>query len=114
LPSPRKLTELWFEVNLLLGLNFPVDVARGFLTGVRNMQESSTFQAVINEGRVEGRVEGRISEGRRMLFLVGRKRFGEPSTVVREAIETIDEPEKIETLVNRLFEVESWDHLLPA
>jgi len=43
----------------LLGLRFPPELARQVLPGIRNMRESSTYQAILDEGRAEGEVRGR-------------------------------------------------------
>jgi len=42
------------------------------------MKESTTYQAIVREGREEGRDEGRTEEARRMLLLVGETKFGRP------------------------------------
>jgi hypothetical protein len=72
------------------------------------MKESSTYQYTLEEGRVEGRVEGE----RRLLLLMGSKRFGEPDAQIRAALENITSPQQLEQLAVRIFEVESWRELL--
>ena len=49
-----------------------------------------------------------------MLLLVGEKRFGVPDEATRARIEALTTREEIESLVNRLFEVENWSELFPA
>lgn len=72
------------------------------------MKESATYQAIIEEGRLEGRVEGEMQA----VLRLGAKRLGEPSAAVRAALAAIDSAERLETLLDRLMEVESWEELL--
>lgn len=48
---------------ILLGLRYDDVVAKSLFRGVQTMRESSTYQAILREGRNEGRSEGR-NEGR--------------------------------------------------
>jgi flagellar biosynthesis/type III secretory pathway protein FliH len=90
------------------------------------------YQAILEEGRVqgveigreegreegreagleEGLVAGRADEARRILFALGTKRFGKPSTKVRRTVAAITEPAVLEGLVNRLLDVGNWADLL--
>lgn len=71
------------------------------------MKESSTYQALLEEGRVEGRAE----EARAILLRFGTKRFGEPTTQTHQFIAALISKERIEQLIDRALEVESWDGL---
>jgi hypothetical protein len=68
------------------------------------MNESSTYQYILDEGRVEG--------ARRMLFILGEKRFGAPDTQTQAALNAVTSPQQLEQLAARLLEVESWQELL--
>jgi predicted transposase YdaD len=73
-PQPRAAM-LWTATYLLLGLRFSNDFAYHLLEGVHNMQESTTYQAILEEGRNEGLVEGRnegLVEGRNEGLVEGR------------------------------------------
>jgi predicted transposase YdaD len=80
------------------------------------MRESVTYQAILEEGRAEGRaegeVEGRLTEARRILLGLGTKRFGAPSSEVRDAVQGVTSLERVEHLMERLLDVESWEELL--
>lgn len=86
----------------------------------RAMRESSTYQAILDEGRVEGRVEGRaegvvegrVEEARAILLRQGRKRFGVPDERVQRTLEGISSRERLEELSERLLDVATWDELL--
>lgn len=75
------------------------------------MRESTTCQAILEEGRVEGTRKGRIEEARRLLLLLGSQRLGNPSAGTLAALDRVTQPEQIESLAVRLLDVESWDDL---
>jgi predicted transposase YdaD len=78
------------------------------------MQNSTTYQAILREGRNEGLIEGRLTEGRRLLIRQGTKRFGKPDAAILAAIEAIGEIERLEALGERLLDsgVSDWSSLL--
>ncbi len=80
------------------------------------MQDSSTYQAIIAEGEARGEARGEAkgeAKGERQFLLrVGRKRFGEPDSVVRDVLDSITSAKRLEELADRLLEVESWHDLL--
>jgi predicted transposase YdaD len=82
------------------------------------MKESSTYQAILaegrTEGRAEGRVEGRAEEARRLLRLLGDRRFGPPDARNRAAIESLTSVERLEQLTERLLDASGWDELLAS
>ena len=103
---------LWTATFLLMGLRYEPGFSNLLLREVRAMKESTTYQAILEEGEARGKAEGRVEEARRMLLRIGRKRLGEPSEGVRAAIESIVEQERAEILGERLLDVVSWDELL--
>ncbi len=76
------------------------------------MRESSTYQAILQEGRVEGRDEGRKEEARSLLLRLGRQRFGAADARTLKAVESAKSIEELERLANRLLKAESWSELL--
>jgi predicted transposase YdaD len=84
------------------------------LEGVHNMQESTTYQAILREGRNEGLIEGRVSEAQRRLLLQGEIRFGPPDEATRSDIEAIRDVERLERIIKRLLEtsIPDWNGLL--
>ena len=105
---------LWASTFVLMGLRYSKETAIELLKGVRDMEESSTYQYILEKGEVKGRQEGRIEEARQMLLLIGEKRFGVPYEAPRARIESLTTREEIESLVGRLFEVENWSELFPS
>jgi hypothetical protein len=82
--------------------------------GVHDMQESTTYQAILREGRNEGRIEGRVSEAQRLLLLQGEIRFGTPDEATRSDIEAICDVERLERISKRVLDasISDWNSLL--
>ncbi len=78
------------------------------------MQESTTYQAILNEGRNEGLIEGRVTEAQRLLLILGEARFGEPDGATRGLIEATDDLERLERLTRRIVDtsVLDWNALV--
>jgi predicted transposase YdaD len=120
-PGPRA-AKLWTATYLLMGLCYSEDFVSQLLEGVAHMQESTTYQAILNEGRqeglIEGRqeglVEGRITGERQILIRLGAKRFGPPDGATLAAIEAIRSVERLEALGERILDPEArdWNDLL--
>jgi hypothetical protein len=114
--APDEAPALWTSAYLLMGLRFPLDFAGQLLKGVLAMKESVTYQAILQEGRAEGEAKGeakgRVKGEQSVLLRQGKKRFGEPDTVVVQAIHAITSLERLEQLSERILEVESWAELL--
>lgn len=106
--SSAEAATLWTSTYILMGLRYPPAVAAQLLQGVRAMKESSTYQAILDEGRAEGRAE----EARRVLLLLGDKQFGSPDPGTRAALDAITDVNRLERLLQRLSEVSNWGELL--
>ncbi len=72
------------------------------------MKESSTYQAILEEGRSEGAV----AEAKKVLRLQGNKVFGSPDGRTSAAIERISDLAQLEDLLERLPSAPSWQDLL--
>ena len=68
------------------------------------MRESSTYQAILDEGRVEAL--------QRTLLRLGRIRFGNASQATEQSIQAITDIVRLEQLTERLLLVSSWQELL--
>ena len=129
-PKPRA-DKLWTATFVLMGLRYSDELSYQLLEGkLQAMRESTTYQAILREGRQEGIIEGRqegIIEGRQEGIIVGRiegeqqfltrlgtKRFGPPNATTVTAIEAIRDLEKLGTLAERILDadIRSWDDLL--
>jgi predicted transposase YdaD len=118
--APERALMLWTAAYLLMGLCYPEERVSQLLEGVHDMQESTTYQAILREGREkgreEGREEGRIAGERQLLVLLGTKRFGKPGAAILTAIDAIRDVERLESLGERIVDpdVRDWESLLGA
>ena len=97
---PAMAGQLWTSAGILMGLRYPPDLTQQLLRGVRDMKESSFYQAILAEGRAEGVAQGvtvgRAEEAKRLLLKIGRRRFGEPESRTAEVIEALGDLESVE------------------
>jgi predicted transposase YdaD len=105
--SPAERPDLWAATFLLMGLIYPGGLASTLLQGKNFMRESSTYQAILLEGKAAGRTE----EARRMLLRLGRKHLGPPSPKFEAMVETMTDVDQIEELSERSTDVSSWEEL---
>ena len=68
------------------------------------MKESSTYQAIVEEGAV--------AEARKVLRLLGDDAFGRPDRPTAEIIERLDDLTRLEELLKRVRTAGSWHELL--
>ena len=112
----KQASLLWGAAYILLGLRYSPSLAAQLFRGVLSMRESSTYQAILEEGRQEGRQEGRsegaVAEARKVLRLQGNKLFGVPDSRTDTALERIDDLTQLENLLERLPAAASWQELL--
>jgi predicted transposase YdaD len=104
--------ELWSATYILLGLRYSRDVAQVLLQGVLSMRESTTYQAILEEGRAEGISQGRLDGFRELVLLLGTNQFGPPAPEVQAALDGITDVARLEALGVRLLRVGSWQELL--
>jgi predicted transposase YdaD len=121
-----RAAKLWTATYLLMGLRYSDELTDSLLEGVQTMQESTTYQKILregrnegrnegrDEGRNEGRNEGRISEAHRMLLRLGRKKYRDPDVATIAAIEAIKDIDRLEALGERILDpdVRDWAQLL--
>jgi len=79
------------------------------------MKESSTYQAILAEGRAEGLelgiALGKVAEAKKVLRLQGVGAFGRPSAAIAAAIERMTDLAHLEALLRRVRTAESWQDL---
>jgi hypothetical protein len=112
----KQASLLWGAAYILLGLRYTPALAAQLFRGVMSMKESSTYQAILEEGRQEGLLEGRgqgaLAEAKKVLRLQGDESFGTPDARTAAAIERINDLLRLEDLLRRVHSVSSWQELL--
>ena len=110
--TPVQARLLWTTTYLLLGLNYKPAFINDLLKGVLQLQESSTYRAILEEGERKGRLEGRV-EGEKQLFMrLAVRRLGTPTPQAQAALDQLTTLAAWENLADRLLSVETWDDLL--
>lgn len=130
--SVSQAGDLWTATYLLMGLRYARSLTEQLLQGVRNMKESVTYQAILQEGEEKGEArglskglevglakgleegleEGLLTEARNLILRLGGKRYGAADARVVSLLLGIDSLEQLEQLAERLLEAESWQELL--
>src|SRR5262249_4156867 len=87
------------------------------IRGVLDMEESTTYQAIIEKGIQKGiqmaaEAIGMREGARRVLLVLGENHFGPPSSAVNATIQGINDLEQLLQLVVRVGQVGGWDELL--
>lgn len=72
------------------------------------MQDSPVILEWVRQGRDEGRVEGTCAS----LIRVGQWKLGHVSESTRAKLESITDLERLERMMDRLRDVETWTELL--
>jgi hypothetical protein len=102
--APAQAADLWSATYILMGLRYERAMIQKLLEGVVTMKESVTYQAILEEGEIE--------EAKKIVVLLARKRFGEPSPQALAAIAALTDVKKLEELSVRLLGAASWQDLL--
>lgn len=108
--SPSVRRDLFSATYFLMGLRFPSEIAAQLIGGMISMKESTTYQAVVEEGRNEGRIEAT----RQSLLLMARKRFGAPDAISKNIVDGLGDRRQLEAILERVLDVNSWEELLSA
>src|SRR5262249_40193981 len=88
---PGQAADLWSATYILMGLRYERAVVQRLLQGVLTMKESVTYQAILEEGEAIGEAKGKAEEARKLIFLQGREKFGEPSAEAEAALNALSD-----------------------
>ena len=117
--SPPVATELWASTYILSGMRLS-ETQVDLMKGLRNMQESTTYQAILregilkgrDEGRDEGRVEGRVEGETTLIVHLGTMRFGPPDSRFLASLQEIADFDRLKRIAARLLDAANWEELL--
>lgn len=104
--------KLWSATFVLMGLKFDEAVINNVLSGVQQMEESVTYQAILRRGLAQGRAEGRAEELVTVLTRQGTKKFGAPTSEQSAALRATADIGKLEGMADRILTANTWDELL--
>jgi predicted transposase YdaD len=96
--------DLWTATFFLLGMRYEQDFATRVLRGVMAMEESTTYQWVLEQGA--------LREVRKNVLLLGRQQFRRTPKAVKTALENITDLARLEELLVGVGKAASWEELL--
>jgi len=102
--SPDAGDKLLAATFFLMGLRYPRELTKQLLQGVQHMEESTTYQYILEQGGLRA--------ARKILTHLGEKHLGPANVMVQTRIDSIMEIERLEQLLDRIHEATSWDDLL--
>jgi predicted transposase YdaD len=112
----KQAQTVWASAYILLGLRYSAAPAEQLFRGIVSMEESSTYQKILEEGREEGLEEGvelgEFKESKKLLRHLGEKAFGAPSPSTTRVIDQLNDLKSIEEALERIRTANSWDELL--
>lgn len=102
--AKREAADLVFSAFLLSGMHVQRDRAWDIFTRALQMNESSTYQMVLEMGAV--------AESRESVLKLGRAKFGAATPEQANKLKAIEDLERLRRLLVRVLRVDSWDALL--
>lgn len=102
--APEEAALLMSDAYILTGLRVPRETSARLFQGVRSMRESSTYQAILEEGRIEG--------VHRMLLRLGQQKLGRPTEAEAQILAGITDEAHLDRLVDAILTASSWQELL--
>jgi predicted transposase YdaD len=112
----RVAPKVWAAAYILLGMRYSAALATMLFQGVLSMKESTTYQAILEEGRAEGRTEGlnqgAVAEAKKLLRMLGDDAFGPPDARTAAVIDGLDDLARLEEMLKRVRTASSWRDLL--
>jgi hypothetical protein len=110
-PSTERASLLLSAGYILLGLRYDSVVAETLFAGVQKMRESSTYQAILEEGRVEGEVRGEIRTRQEDLLTLLQERFGVVPPEVEARIRAATDPVRLRAALRQVLQITAPDQL---
>ena len=96
----------------LMGLRYDAKTVHALMPGVSRMRESSTFQATLEEGRVEGRAEERLRTLGRSIRRMGEKKLGPIPPNAAAVLDAVGDADRLERVLDRVLDAADWADLL--
>jgi predicted transposase YdaD len=102
---PSLRSQIWTSAFVLMGLRYQEELAKALFERVLAMKESVTYQAIVEEGRID--------EARKLLLQLGTDRFQmSPTRKAKTALSNISDLRELERMARRVLTADSWEELL--
>jgi hypothetical protein len=102
--APELNDALWNSTYKLSGIYLDRDNVRSLFDRYRIMKDSMTYQATLEDGRIE--------EAQRVLIRLGTKQNGPPDETSRSMITAIEDRDRLERMCDAILTAKSWLELL--
>ncbi len=89
---------------ILMGMRYDKAILAQLYQGVRDMEESSGYQLIMERGERKSLIQ--------TLFRQGRKKFGEPNSATLALVERLTDIDRLQALTDRILDVTTWQELL--
>jgi hypothetical protein len=76
------------------------------------LEDSSTYQLILQKGIDKGRAEAKQSEAVAILLRQGRRRFPVTPTDAEQRLKAVNDVDRLERMADRMFDAADWDDLL--
>ena len=103
---PDRARKLLADAYLLTGLRVRRDAAARIFRGVRAMQESDTYLAILDEGQEKATREA--------ILLFGEGKFGPPAESCKAKLSTITDLARLKRMISRAVTAKSWQEILDS
>jgi predicted transposase YdaD len=114
--APSEVGTLRAALYVLLGVRYDRDAIDRLYQGVQGMEESVTYQAILEKGEARGEArgeaKGRTAEAQRIIRLLGQQRFGAPDAATEAALSGHTDPQRLERIAERILRAADWADLL--
>jgi hypothetical protein len=87
-----------------MGMRCKKEFVAQLFKGVPDMEESSTYQLIMERGERKALIG--------TLLRLGRKKYGEPDAATVAFIERLTDVDRIQNLTDRVLEAATWQELL--
>ncbi|HZU34828.1 MAG TPA: hypothetical protein VFA18_02905 [Gemmataceae bacterium] len=102
--GPDRAQKLVTDAYLLLGLRLRRDAAARIFRGVRAMQDSDTYLAILDEGQEKAT--------RASILIVGEERLGRPDESIKEQLSNVTDLDRLMRMVRRAAKATSWQEIV--
>jgi len=100
--------ELMTAAYFMTGARLDFTIARRIFRGVARMIESTTYQGVLDEGRLEGA----LRQTRRVILRQGQRQFGAPDPTIEATVNAVDDLPRLERMADAVLTATTWQELL--
>lgn len=96
--------KLFVSAYILSAMHVDPKIARGIFNKVIAMQESGTYQLILEEGAVK--------HMRELIVRLARKQIGDPTDKQKNKLSAIEDLERLDRIAEKISTAKSWDALL--